>query len=452
MKNILLLISIFISLKTFSQTTIYSENFENGAPGWNLNTNDLGGVTSLTPNFWIINNEYLGGLIIIPDTPNEPSQINGSPNSYYLHITSDFATSNGIYNACYEATGTHSYFARMDSAISTVGFVNDTLSFWWLCQGAGSAYGTVYYRTSASGAWTNVIGTTSGNLNLHSNWTQKKLYITAFDNQPYLQFAFRFNHANGGSDPAFAIDDIKLTGHSSVNPGPTPGFTVTDNDICEGRCVTFSDTSAGNPTTWSWNFPGGTPSSSTSNMQVVCYNSPGTYAVTLTVGNASGTNSTTAAGYITVHPTPAPPTIIQTGNMLTCNPVAAAYQWYYNGVLLSGQTNQTYNAAVSGYYQVGITDVNGCVATSDSFLFEPNGITGLIANEVQLFPNPFNNTIQLNTTHNIGWQLMNVIGETLMEGTTNKNYEIETQELSKGIYFMRVISGNETMLLRLLKQ
>ena len=459
MKKFLLISFLFACSNSFSQTVIYQESFENGTPGWSLNTNDLNGVTSLTPNFWVINNSYLGGLIIIitvPDTPNEPSQVLGQPQSNYLHICSDLAQSNGITNCNYGAQGNHSYFARMDSAISTVGFTNDTLSFWWLCQGNSSAYGSVYYRTSSVGTWTNVMGTsTAGNLNLHNNWQLKKMYLPVFDNQPYLQFAFRFNHSNSGSDPAFAIDDVKLTGNSSVQPGPTPGFTVNDSVICQDRCITFSDTSTGTPNSWSWNFPGGTPNSSNSNMPIVCYHTAGTYNVTLTVSNANGTNSLTQNGYITVNANPNPPTILQNGNTLTCNPTSSLYQWFYNGSLLSGSTQQSYNAAVNGYYQVGITDINGCTALSDSFLFNFNSINFLNDEVIEIFPNPFyqNITLKNNSDLYFEWTLTDVTGKELLKGNS-KNFitGINTDALNAGTYFIKIVSAEKMQVSKLIKQ
>jgi PKD repeat protein len=59
--------------------------------------------------------------------------------------------------------------------------------------------------------------------------------------------------------------------------------------ICEGSCISFTDLSEGFPTSWEWSFPGAAPSSSTErNPASVCYQTPGTYPVTLAVGNSYG--------------------------------------------------------------------------------------------------------------------------------------------------------------------
>ena len=42
--------------------------------------------------------------------------------------------------------------------------------------------------------------------------------------------------------------------------GLNAAFTANNTSICTGSSVTFTDQSSGSPTSWSWTFPGGTPS------------------------------------------------------------------------------------------------------------------------------------------------------------------------------------------------
>jgi hypothetical protein len=57
-----------------------------------------------------------------------------------------------------------------------------------------------------------------------------------------------------------------------------------------GLVVTFTDTSAGNPIQWIWDFGDSTPTSTQQN-PVHAYSAAGTYVVTLTVRNSTGTSS-----------------------------------------------------------------------------------------------------------------------------------------------------------------
>ncbi len=87
---------------------------------------------------------------------------------------------------------------------------------------------------------------------------------------------------------------------------PTAAF-ISDKIIdCPGTSVQFTDYSAGSPSSWSWTFPGGNPSSSTQQNPSVVYNTPGTYAVTLVATNGNGTNTAVQNDFITITSSPHP--------------------------------------------------------------------------------------------------------------------------------------------------
>lgn len=92
-----------------------------------------------------------------------------------------------------------------------------------------------------------------------------------------------------------------------LNPAvctPKADFLANYTSVCPGESITFYDHSwNASPTSWSWSFPGGTPSASTDSMPVVQYNTPGIYNVTLTAGTSAGTNSFTRNAYIRVRST-----------------------------------------------------------------------------------------------------------------------------------------------------
>lgn len=81
---------------------------------------------------------------------------------------------------------------------------------------------------------------------------------------------------------------------------PSPSFAANTTTICAGQSVIFSDLSFGSPTSWSWSFPGGSPSTSSVQNPTVTYASSGNYNVTLTVSNSNGSNSATNTSYINV--------------------------------------------------------------------------------------------------------------------------------------------------------
>ena len=138
-------------------------------------------------------------------------------------------------------------------------------------------------------------------------------------------YTITITDANGCSDTA----QVTVT----VTPcsGPIPIIQASATTVCEGTCITFNDASTNSPTSWTWTFPSGTPSSSLQqNPGTVCFSPAGTYTVSLTVSNVNGTNTTTQV--ITVNPMPVAvagtSTTISTGNSVTLSSSGGGtYSW-----------------------------------------------------------------------------------------------------------------------------
>ncbi|MCW3103262.1 MAG: hypothetical protein JWO09_1702 [Bacteroidetes bacterium] len=141
------------------------------------------------------------------------------------------------------------------------------------------------------------------------------------------------------------------------------------NTVCQGNSLTFSDLSwNGNPTSWSWSFPGGTPSTSTDSVPVVQYNTPGIYDVTLTVSNASGSVNTTKTNYVTVNSNTASfsGSIYQEGFESTTVPGTG---WVVRNQSPGGNTwVQTSSAGATGSKSVMITNLSTAGAYVDELI------------------------------------------------------------------------------------
>ena len=70
-------------------------------------------------------------------------------------------------------------------------------------------------------------------------------------------------------------------------PSLEASFDMTPLTICQGESVDFTDTSAGNPTSWNWTFDQGIPASSNDQDPSVQFNLPGSYEVSLTVSDGN---------------------------------------------------------------------------------------------------------------------------------------------------------------------
>ncbi|MFH1321233.1 MAG: PKD domain-containing protein [Bacteroidota bacterium] len=84
---------------------------------------------------------------------------------------------------------------------------------------------------------------------------------------------------------------------------PAANFTANSTSIVVGGSVNFTDISTNSPSSWSWTFQGGSPSSSTvQNPANITYSTAGFYDVKLVATNAFGSDSLTETNYIEVSP------------------------------------------------------------------------------------------------------------------------------------------------------
>jgi uncharacterized protein (TIGR02145 family) len=113
-----------------------------------------------------------------------------------------------------------------------------------------------------------------------------------------LQF-FGWNFADVSYPEIFDYSKVLYTCNNASNP-PVADFSASQTNINTGSSISFTDLSSNSPTSWSWTFQGGTPSTSTAQNPTVQYNTAGTYTVTLTATNANGNNTKTKTAYIVV--------------------------------------------------------------------------------------------------------------------------------------------------------
>jgi len=148
--------------------------------------------------------------------------------------------------------------------------------------------------------------------NRHLAVAGSNIYITAaFDNA-----GIDFNPCTPVYNLPFSggVKDIYVAKYDMSNcncvppPPPVADFIASDTMICEDSCINFTDLSTNTPTSWQWSFPGGTPSSSTTqNPANICYNTAGIYDVELIATNAFGSDTLIKTAYIQVDSCPLPP-------------------------------------------------------------------------------------------------------------------------------------------------
>ncbi len=157
----------------------------------------------------------------------------------------------------------------------------------------------------------------------------------------------------------------------SIN-APVADFIGSPTSGCNSFSVTFTDQSLNTPNSWSWSFPGGVPAAFVGqNPPPILYSTPGTYMVTLTVGNPSGNDSETKTNYITVNSCPPPvsdfsatPKIVCEGQPVQFTDLSTntptSWQWILPGSAAgtSAIQNPTTTYPAAGLYDVTLIASN----------------------------------------------------------------------------------------------
>ena len=167
-----------------------------------------------------------------------------------------------------------------------------------------------------------------------------------------------------------ACGDVLFEQVVSVITPPTADFSAAPTQGCAPLVVQFNDASSGNVAGYNWSFPGGVPASSTQRNPVVLYDTPGDYDVTLTVGNAGGTDTKTEVGLISVGGAPSSGFSVSVSGAtvsITDNSAGATTVGYaFGDGTFSTDPNATHTYATGGTYTIQQTATNACGSVTSS--------------------------------------------------------------------------------------
>lgn len=161
-----------------------------------------------------------------------------------------------------------------------------------------------YLRNTIGEMWMNFMDYTSDQCLWMFTKGQKALSDFVFNT-----IAFRGNLITNSNHIATGTDDASYA--SPCSPAPIADLwsrsgtneLISTKLLCAGGQLTFANgTYNATPTSIEWNFPGGSPATSTANAPSITYNDPGVYDVTLTATNAQGSSSKNRKDYVRVYP------------------------------------------------------------------------------------------------------------------------------------------------------
>ncbi|HYV92509.1 MAG TPA: T9SS type A sorting domain-containing protein [Chitinophagales bacterium] len=349
-----------------------------------------------------------------------------------------------------------------------------------------NSWSTIYLPTSLSGFSMSVIndkiyfaGGFSSSTNSYSDLVQIYDPATSTWDVAYLSVPRRDITALTCTNKGFFAGGIASAGGSkrvdivSIS-SPIADFTASSAVITAGGTVNFTDLSTNNPTSWSWVFNGGTPSTSTEqNPAGIQYNTTGTFDVTLTASNAQGSSTITKVGYITVN---TPPCVTPTGFSTTDITSASAT---FNWSAVSGATKYKVTWKISGNNPWTTTTITSSTKTvtgltpNTSYIWKVRTICGqgmvsdfsatqsfttasgkmgttLQTSAISIYPNPVSDHFRISNAGEM--QLPMTCSVYDMYGQLVKEFRIssyqqwmDVSDLDGGNYFVRLVDAQNNV-------
>ena len=143
----------------------------------------------------------------------------------------------------------------------------------------------------------------------------------------------------------------------------------------------------------------------------------GDYFATVTNADGCSVNSDTVT--VEVFATPMTPLISYTAkDTIMVSSIADGNQWYFNGNLLLGETNDTLRPMNLGNYSVRIIDTNGCEGGMSAMQFYNSiGIEEDLENQIKLYPNPTSGylKVELGSVQIASLKIVDGMGRTINE-------------------------------------
>jgi hypothetical protein len=183
-----------------------------------------------------------------------------------------------------------------------------------------------------------------------------------------VTFWVTLNVANGSGSTGDYIYSKSFTVSPSTRL-PGAKVKITSGKLCSGTAISFAADVTGSPTSYSWSFPSGTPTSSTSATPQVNYSNPGNYRAILTVKNNKGESRPDTLNF-TVLARPAQPTLTPGSTQNICDGDSVALTASTSsGVTYSwspgGKTTRSLTVKTAGKYSVVVTSTtSGCSSLS----------------------------------------------------------------------------------------
>jgi 6-phosphogluconolactonase (cycloisomerase 2 family) len=228
-----------------------------------------------------------------------------------------------------------------------------------------------------------------------------------------------------------------------VNFWPLPVIEITnDQAICFGGLANI--TVSGTALNYFWN------TGDIGDSITVSPSNTTTYYVTATdANNCSNTASATVTVFFYL-----PSLIITLNDSILASNCEWGNQWYCNGALIIGATNQYYTCTTNGTYYDVVT-LNGCSPETSNTI----NVTNIGINDqenksfINIYPNPTANNFTIEYPEKASLIILNMQGQTILQKEIQQGItDICITGLAKGVYILKLYSNNKTAVVRVIKE
>lgn len=480
MKTVLLFftLNVMCTFFSFSQNsvTLLQDDFENGPSGWTL-----GG--SAVTDAWVVDTNYQGLIMdmgffqipIFPNSPQQPGTYTGTPRSSYMHIQNSMLCMMMSYcNATYSSAGT--FYSTTAQPVDFTDYEDVTVSFGFFSQGhADSAYAYLEYSLDSI-TW-NEVGSKLYNV---SAWQDVTVSIPQLDgaSQGYFRFKW-FNLGYSQANLGIGVDEFKVTA-TEVQTNFILNTAANKTGFCSGVTspVTVDFESSGvfsNGNVFSLlisdasgNFTGaqtiGTLNSSANGNLSIAGTIPSSFPAgtnyLLKIKSSAPSVETVLSAPVTIHASPqisvSPNQTINSGESVTLTASGATtYSWSPTAGL-NVATGSTVIATpnITTTYTVTGTDANQC-SSSATVVVTVNSdlsVEDITKQKIAVYPNP---SVDYFTLDIKDQQTLSSIEVFTAEGKKFNGFSYKNGRLDilqSGIYFVRLVIDNQSMILKCIKE
>jgi len=267
---------------------------------------------------------------------------------------------------------------------------------------------------------------------------------------------YKDGSVSSGSDCGW-IDYIIFPGASGQGNPLSVTASASPSEICDGESSQLNANASGGTGNFEYQW---TPTTGLSNPEiqnpVATPTETTTYTVTVDDGNSSISDDVT----ITVNPTPETPVITEDDDHLISS-ASEGNQWYDSDGPIAGATDQTYYPTATDDYYVIVTNSFDCVSEPSNVIYFV--ITGIKefsgSSDIRIFPNPTTGECTVEFYGNYGMSeiriinIMNeVVFESLAEIITGKSLNIDLNNISEGVYFLKIKTTEKEIIRKIIVQ